>query len=381
MVMLIDVFGYIKSGLGRDIIGYVLYSPQMLNALLGLFSHDVGIDLGTANTLVFVKGKGILVREPSFIARHRRTGAILAVGSEAKLMQGKTPEAIEAIRPLRDGVIADFDAAESMLDYYIKLVHQAPSWFAKIPRPRVVIGIPSGVTEVERRAVQEAAVSAGAREAYLIEEPMAAAIGAELPIEEPTGRLIVDIGGGTTEIAVISLGGIVLNKSLRIAGDELTEAIVHFARMKYGLLLGEATAEQVKLEIGSAAPFKEKDKGELQTVVRGRDIERGLPKSLKIDSTEVREALSPVVQQIVRGIMDVLEETPPELVSDILKHGITMAGGGSLLRNIDRRVAEESGMPVWVMDDPMTGVVRGCGRLLEDERLLRKVKVGSRLRG
>lgn len=358
----------------------MLYSPRdMLNTLLGFFSHDVGIDLGTANTLVFVKGKGIEIREPSFIARHKRTGAILAVGSEAKLMQGKTPESIEAIRPLRDGVIADFDAAEAMLEHYIRLVHRSSSMLARIPRPRVVIGIPSGVTEVERRAVQEAAMSAGAREAFLIEEPMAAAIGAELPIEEPTGRLIVDIGGGTTEIAVISLGGIVLNKSLRIAGDELTEAVVHFARMKYGLLLGDATAEQVKIDIGSATSEKAGEK-ELQTVVRGRDIEKGLPRSLKISSSEVREALAPVVEQIVRGITDVMEETPPELVSDILKHGVTMAGGGSLLRGIDEIVAEKTSMPVWVTDDPMTAVVRGTGRLLEDERLLKKVKVGSRLR-
>lgn len=350
----------------------------MLNALLGIFSHDIGVDLGTANTLVFVKGKGILIREPSFIARHKKSGTILAVGSEAKRMQGKTPDSIETVRPLRDGVIADFDAAEAMLDYYVKMIHQSSSFFAKIPRPKVVVGIPSGVTEVERRAVQEAAVSAGAREAFLIEEPMAAAIGADLPIEEPNGRMIIDIGGGTTEIAVISLGGMVINRSLRIAGDELTEAIMHFARMKYGLLLGEGTAEQVKIDIGSATAFEEGKKSELKTVVRGRDLEKGLPRSLKISSTEVREALAPVVQQIIRGAMDVLEETPPELVSDILKYGITMAGGGSLLREIDKMVAEETSMPVWVTEDPMTAVVRGCGKLLEDERLLKKVKVGSR---
>lgn len=349
----------------------------MLNRIFGLFSHDIGVDLGTANTLVFVKGKGILIREPSFIARHKKTGAILAVGSEAKMMQGKTPDSIEAVRPLRDGVIADFDAAEAMLDYYIKLVHDSPSWFAKIPRPRVVIGIPSGVTEVERRAVQEAAISAGAREAYLIEEPMAAAIGAGLPVEEPKGQMVVDIGGGTTEIAVISLGGIVLHRSLRIAGDELTEAILTFARMKYGLLLGEGTAEDVKIAVGSALPFE--NKKELTTVVRGRDLESGLPKSLKVTSTEVREALSSVIQQIVRGIMDTLEETPPELVSDILQHGITMAGGGSLIRSIDKLVSEETRMPVWVTEDPMTSVVRGCGKLLEDDKLLSKVKVGARI--
>jgi len=350
----------------------------MLNALLGMFSQDMGIDLGTANTLVFVKGKGILIREPSYIARHKRTGAVLAIGTEAKLMAGKTPEAIEAVRPLRDGVIADYDGAEAMLDFYIKQVHESSMWIAKIPRPKVIIGIPSGVTEVERRAVSEAAIQAGAREAYLVEEPMAAAIGAGLPIDEPRGQMIIDIGGGTTEIAILSLGGIVLNKSLRIAGDELTESIVHFARVKYGLLLGETTAEEVKMQVGSAvAP---EDKKELQIVVRGRDLGSGLPKSMKLTATEVREALAPVIQQIVRSVMDVLEETPPELVSDIIQHGITMAGGGSLIRGLDKMVSESTRMPVWVTDEPMSAVVRGCGKLLTDERLLKKVKVGARLR-
>lgn len=350
----------------------------MLNALLGMFSHDMGIDLGTANTLVFVKGKGIVIREPSYVARHKKTGAVLAIGSEAKLMAGKTPEAIEAIRPLRDGVIADYDGAEAMLDYYIRQVHEHSPWVARVPRPRVIIGIPSGVTEVERRAVSEAAVAAGAREAFLVEEPMAAAIGAGLPIDEPQGHMIIDIGGGTTEIAVLSLGGIVLNKSLRIAGDELTEAIIHFARVKYGLLLGEATAEEVKTSIGSASAL-DKDKS-LQAVVRGRDLGSGLPKSMKFSDTEIREALAPTIQLIVRAVMDVLEETPPELVSDILQHGITMAGGGSLIRGIDKFVSEATKMPVWVTDEPMAAVVRGCGKLLTDERLLKKVKVGARLR-
>jgi rod shape-determining protein MreB len=268
----------------------------MLNALLGYFSQDMGIDLGTANTLVFVKGKGIVIREPSYIARHKRTGAILAIGTEAKLMAGKTPDAIEAIRPLRDGVIADYDGAESMLNFYIKQVHENSAWIAKIPRPKVIIGIPSGVTEVERRAVSEAAIQAGAREAYLVEEPMAAAIGAGLPIDEPRGQMIIDIGGGTTEIAILSLGGIVLNKSLRIAGDELTESIIHFARVKYGLLLGDTTAEDVKVQVGSAIELD--DKKELQIVVRGRDLRSGLPKSKKFRSTEVREALAPTIQQI-----------------------------------------------------------------------------------
>lgn len=350
----------------------------MLNALLGLFSTDMGIDLGTANTLVFVKNKGIMIREPSYVARHIRTGAVLAIGSEAKLMAGKTPQAIEAIRPLRDGVIADYDGAEAMLDYYIKLVHRSSAWVARIPRPRVIVGIPSGVTEVERRAVSAAAISAGAREAYLVEEPMAAALGAGLPIDEPKGQMIVDIGGGTTEIAILSLGGIVLNKSLRIAGDELTEAIVHFARVKYGLLLGEASAEAIKISIGSAAPIQ--GKTELKAVARGRDINTGLPRSIKFTESEVREAMMPTLQTIVRGVKDVLEETPPELVADILQHGVTMAGGGSLIRGIDKLVAEVTSMPVWVADNPMEAVVRGCGKLLTDDRLLRKVKVGARLR-
>ncbi len=348
----------------------------MLNALLGLFSQDMGIDLGTANTLVFVKNKGILIREPSYVARHKKSGAVLAIGSEAKLMAGKTPEAIEAIRPLRDGVIADYDGAEAMLDYYIKQVHEHSPWIAKVPRPRVIIGIPSGVTEVERRAVQSAAIAAGAREAYLVEEPMAAAIGAGLPIDEPRGQMIIDIGGGTTEIAILSLGGIVLNKSLRIAGDELTEAIIHFARVKYGLLLGEATAEEVKITIGSATAAEK----ETQIVVRGRDLGSGLPKSMKFNGSEIREALAPTLQTIVRGVMDVLEETPPELVADIIQGGITMAGGGSLIMGIDKMIAESTRMPVWITDEPMAAVVRGCGKLLTDEKLLKKVKVGARNR-
>lgn len=350
----------------------------MLNQLFGLFSQDMGIDLGTANTLVFVKNKGILIREPSYVARHKKTGAVVAIGGEAKLMAGKTPQSLEAIRPLRDGVIADYDAAEAMLDYYIKMVHQNGSFWSRVPRPRVIVGIPSGVTEVERRAVRAAAMSAGAREAYLVEEPMAAAIGAGLPISEPRGQMVIDIGGGTTEIAVLSLGGIVLNKSLRVAGDELTESIIHFSRVKYGLLLGEASAEAIKIEVGSAT--LQDAKKQLQTVARGRDINSGLPQSVKFTESEVREALMPTLQQIVRGVKDVLEETPPELVSDILQHGITMAGGGSMIRGIDKMISEATSMPVWVTDDPMTAVVRGCGKLLTDESLLKKVKVGARIR-
>lgn len=359
---------------------------MIFDKMLGLLSHDVGIDLGTANTMVLVRGQGIVIHEPSVVARHTQTGAVLAIGTEAKKMVGKTPGTIEAIRPLKDGVIADFDAAEAMLAYYIKKVHQGPGFWHRVPRPRVVIGIPSGVTEVERRAVQEAALSAGAREAYLIEEPMAAAIGAGLKVQEPEGRMVVDIGGGTAEIAVISLGGIVLNRSIRVAGDELDEAIVRFARMKYGLVIGESTAEQVKMAVGSVFRIEmilkppDKKTGVLQTVVRGRDLESGLPKSMKFDSIEIREALLPVVQQIVDAIKDTLEETPPELVSDILEGGIVMAGGTSLLRGFEKLVAEETKMPVWRMEDPMTGVVKGCGAVLDNINLLKRVKVVSGLR-
>lgn len=305
----------------------------MLNFLFGLFSHDLAIDLGTANTLVFVKDKGIAIREPSIVARHKKTKQILAIGVEAKKMMGKTPGQIEAFRPLKDGVIADFDATEEMLHYFIAQVHESPSSFLpKIPRPKVIIGIPSGVTEVERRAVQDAALSAGARVAYLIEEPMAAAIGAKLPIEEARGSMIVDIGGGTTEIAVISLGGIVINRSLRIAGDEFDEAIVTYVRMKHGLLLGLPSAEGAKIAIGSAYQTKE----EKHTVVRGRDLENGLPKSVKLTSSGLREAMSPVFNQIIEAIDETVEEIPPELVGDVLEQGITLAGGGALLPGLTK---------------------------------------------
>lgn len=349
----------------------------MLDFLFGLLSHDLGIDLGTANTLVYVRGKGIVIREPSVVARHRKTKHIVAIGSEAKLMLGKTPGTIEAFRPLKDGVIADFDATAAMLTHYIKLVHQQPKnrMLPSISRPKVVIGIPSGVTEVERRAVQEAAIMAGAREAYLIEEPMAAAIGAGLPIQETNGSFICDIGGGTSEIAVLSLGGIVVSRSIRIAGDEMDEAIVNFMRLKYSLLIGEPTAEDIKIAVGSAYPV---DKTERLQVVRGRDIETGLPKSIRVSESEIRETLASVIHEIVEGIAETIEETPPELIGDIMGHGIVLAGGGSLIRGIDKLIATEVKMPVWVTDDPQTAVVRGCGKLLDDETLLRKVKVAAR---
>jgi rod shape-determining protein MreB and related proteins len=349
----------------------------MFDFLFSLLSHDLGIDLGTANTLVFVRGKGIIVREPSAFARHKKTKQTIAIGREAKRMIGKTPGTIEAFRPLKDGVIADFDAASAMLKHYIQLVHQQPknSMLPSIPRPKVVVGIPSGVTEVERRAVQEAAIMAGAREAYLIEEPMAAAIGAGLPIQESTGSFICDIGGGTSEIAVLSLGGIVVNKSIRIAGDEMDEAIISFMRLKYSLLIGDQTAEDIKMTVGSAYPLIKSDR---QTVVRGRDIETGLPKSIRVNEGEVREALSPIIHEIVEGISETIEETPPELLGSIMEQGIVLAGGGALIRGMDKLIAQEIKMPVWITDDPQTAVVRGCGKLLDDIELLRKVKVAAR---
>lgn len=354
----------------------------MFSKIWSYFAHDVGIDLGTVNTLVLVRGKGIVIREPTVVALHRKTRQVLAIGTEAKRMIGRTPAAIEAVRPLRDGVISDFDTTEAMLRYFIHKVHQTPGktgvWsLPKIPRPRVVVGIPSGVTEVERRAVQDACLLAGAREAYLIEEPMAAAIGAKLPIEDPEGVMVVDIGGGTTEIAVISLGGMVINRSLRVAGDELDEDIINYMRIRYGMLIGEKSAEEVKIEIGSAYPL---GKDDLATVIRGRDLASGLPKSLKISAAEIREALTPTISQIVGVIQEVLEETPPELLTDIVERGIYLAGGGALLRGLDKKIAEETKLPVYISDDPLTTVVKGCGEVLNNLDLLSKVKVTGGLR-
>lgn len=349
---------------------------KMFDKFWQLVSHDIGIDLGTVNTLVLVRNKGIVIREPSVVAIHKKTKQVLAIGTEAKRMLGRTPAAIEAVRPLRDGVISDFDTTEAMLRHFIHRVHQTPGSSFKIPRPRVVVGIPAGATEVERRAVQDAALTAGARQAFLIEEPMAAAIGAGLSIEDPEGNIIVDIGGGTTEIAVISLGGMVINRSLRVAGDELDQDIINYVKMRYGLLIGEKTAENIKIEVGSATPLKE----EKETVVRGRDLSTGLPKSLKISSTEIREALSGTVNQIIGTITEVLEETPPELLSDILERGLFVTGGGSLLRGLDKKIAEETKIPVYIADDPLTTVVRGCGKVLENLDLLAKVKVTGGLR-
>lgn len=354
----------------------------MFEKLWRMATLDVGIDLGTANVVVHVKGKGVVIRQPSVVARHIKTKEILAMGDEAKKMMGKNPANIEVVRPLRDGVIADFDAAEAMLKHYIVEVHELYKGLGfKIPRPRVAVGIPSGVTEVERRAVQEAALEAGARAVFLIEEPMAAAIGAGLPVQKAEGQLICDIGGGTSEIGVISLGGLVLNRSLRVAGDELTEAIINFVRLKYSLLLGESTAEEIKIAIGSAYPQKkEKEGNPLTIVVRGRSLETGLPKSLKLDSIEIREALMPIVNQVLQEIALIIEETPPDLVADILEKGMVMAGGGSLIRGIDKLISEQVGMPVWVTENPLEAVVRGCAKVLEDDTLLSKVRVVGGLR-
>ena len=325
-----------------------------------MFSRDIGIDLGTANTLVHVRGRGIVIAEPSVVAKDQRTGQVLAIGAEAKRMVGRTPASIIAVRPLKDGVISDFDITEQMLNYFIRKVHGERALL--YPRPRVIVGIPSGVTEVEKRAVQDAAVQAGARWARLVEEPMAAAIGAGLPVNEPTGSMIVDIGGGTTEVAVTSLGGIVVSRSIRVGGDELDMDVVSYARREFNLLMGERTAEDIKIAIGSAYPLDE----EVSTFFRGRDLLTGLPRSIEVTSAQIREAIDPSVQQIVDAVKDTIEETPPELVADIMDQGIYLAGGGALLRGLDTRIAEATQMAVHVADDPLTCVARGTGKVLEE---------------
>lgn len=339
-----------------------------ISAFLGLFSHDIGIDLGTANTLVLVRGKGIVINEPSVVAVNRRTKRVLAIGAEAKRMVGRTPANIVAVRPLKDGVISDFDVTEQMLKYFIGKVH---AQVGVIPRPRVVVGIPSGVTEVEKMAVHDAARNAGAREAHLIEEPMAAAIGAGLPVTDAMGSMIVDIGGGTTEVAVISLGGIVVSRSIRIAGDEMDQEIVLYARQKHNLLIGERMAEEVKIAAGSAYPLAD----EKMVSLRGRDLVTGLPRSIEVSSVELRDAISGSVSQIVEAVRSTIEETPPELVSDLMAHGIALAGGGALLAGIDERLAHETKMRVYRADDPLTCVARGAGESLEEIEILHKVEV------
>ena len=345
---------------------------DVLNRFLGLFSNDMGIDLGTATTLVFVKGQGIVLCEPSVVAVHRADGKVEAVGEEAKRMLGRTPGSIIAIRPMKDGVIADFEITEAMLRHFIRKVHN----HRVLVRPRMVIAIPSGITEVEKRAVRDSAERAGARSVDLIEEPKAAAVGVGLPVEEAAGNMIIDIGGGTTELAVISLGGLVYAKSIRIAGDEMDMAVMEYLRKTYNLMIGERTSEEIKIRIGSAYPLEE----ELSMDVRGRDLIAGLPKTVSITSVEIREALSEPVQAIVDASKATLEHTPPELASDLIDRGIVMAGGGSLLRGLDKRIAEETGLPVHIADDPLTAVVLGAGQMLNmSPRLRRRLVVASKL--
>jgi rod shape-determining protein MreB len=327
---------------------------------MGLFSLDIGIDLGTANTLVNVRGKGIIINEPSWVAIDKRTRKPLAIGAQAKEMVGRTPANVVAIRPLRDGVISEFEITQAMLEYFIDRAHQQS--IVPMPRPRVVIGIPSGATEVEKRAVYDASMAAGARETYLIDEPKAAALGAGLPVAEIRGSMIVDIGGGTTEVAVLSMGGVVVSRSLRVAGDELDQDVITYIRNKYNLFIGERMAEQVKMTIGSAYPLP----NEKTMSVRGRNLVSGLPEALEISSIEIRESLAGSVQVIVDTIKDALDEAPPEIVSDLIESGVCLAGGGSQLLGLPDRLTDELNLRVWVAEDPMTCVARGAGMILED---------------
>jgi rod shape-determining protein MreB len=329
------------------------------------FSSDLAIDLGTANTLVYIKGKGIVLREPSMVVVDDRNGRIQAVGIEAKDMLGKTPANIRAIRPMKDGVIADFETTEKMLQYFIKKTRTGNQFL----KPRIVIGIPSEITQVERRAVRDAALRARANEVFLIEQAMAAAIGADLPITEPGGNMIVDIGGGTTDVAVISLSGIVIAKSVRVASNEMDEAIIGYIKKKYNLLIGERTAEQVKIKIGSAYPLDEP----LEMEIKGRDLTYGIPKTLNINDSEIREALEGVVQTIIEVVKNTLEKTPPELAADIVDRGIILCGGGALLKNLDKRLREETSLPIFIADDPLSSVVLGAGKILENLPLLEKI--------
>jgi rod shape-determining protein MreB len=343
----------------------------MINRLLGIFSQDLGIDLGTANTLVYVKDKGIVINEPSVVAVNTRTNQILAVGQDAKKMVGKTPMHITISRPLKDGVVSDFEVAERMMKHFIEKVHRET--FTVLPRPRVVVGIPLGVTEVERKAVEDAALSAGARQVFLIEEPVAAAIGSRLPVQDAAGSMVMDIGGGTTEIAVISLGGVVTWKSLRIAGDELNENIIQYSREEFNLLLGERTAEDTKIRLGSAFD----DGKPIEGKIRGRDLITGLPKEVRVTSGHIREALARTVNLFVDNVKSTIEETPPELVSDIYERGLILVGGGALLRGLDKRINQETQIPVHIADDPLTGVVRGTGLILEDIDAVKEMFISS----
>jgi rod shape-determining protein MreB len=344
----------------------------MLGKILGMFSNDIGIDLGTANTLIFVKGKGIVLTEPSIVAIDRTNGKVLAVGKEAKEMIGKTPEHIQVIRPLKDGVIADFDTTQAMLRYFIQKVHtHFPLAKMLNPRPRVIVGVPSGITTVEKRAVIDATRQAGAREVYLIAEPMAAAIGAGLPIEQPGGNMIVDIGGGTSEIAVISLSGLVISNSIRVAGDEMNDAIINYLKRNYHILIGEQTAENIKINLGSAV---ESDRDSKTMEIRGRDM-AGMPRSTTISGKDIREALEDVIVQIVNAVKSTLERTPPELAADIVERGIVLAGGGSLIYGLDKRLRNETSLPVVYCEDPLTAVAKGIGKSINNIELIKRVSI------
>ncbi len=342
---------------------------MLFHKVVGMFSNDLAVDLGTANTLVFVKGKGIVCNEPSVVVVRKEDKKTIAVGVDAKRMLGKTPSNIIAIRPMKDGVIADFDATGEMLKYFIKKVHNRKSFLS----PRVIIGVPSGITQVEQRAVKDAAQASGAREVYLIEEPMAAALGVGLPVGEPSGNMIVDVGGGTTDIAVISLDGIVYSKAVRVGGDKMDEAIIAYIKRKYNLLIGDRTAEQVKIEIGSACAADPEVTRTME--IKGRDLISGIPKTIVVTETEIREALHEPVSVILDTIKVTLENTPPELAADIVDRGIVLAGGGALLRGLDILVREETGLPVIVPDDPLTAVARGVGKMLDEPELLKKIAI------
>ncbi len=343
----------------------------VVDHILGQFSRDLGVDLGTANTLIYVGGKGLVIREPSIVAQHKKTKQVIAIGENAKKMIGKTPLSIITVKPLKDGVISDYDTTLAMLSYFVKKVHRKPGVQFNFPRPRLIIGVPSQITEVERRAILDVASQSGARVAYLVEEPMAAAIGAGIGVDEPVGSMIVDIGGGTSEIAIISLGGVVVGRSLKVAGDEMDRDIINYVRTRYGLALGEKSAEDVKLLLGSAYPMPV----EKQMVVRGRDLEKGLPKSIRLNSTQIREALSPTIGTIVDNIRDTINDAPPELAADVAERGIVICGGGALIYGLPKLISAETKMPVTVAADPLSCVVLGCAYLLKNSELLERVKI------
>ncbi len=344
----------------------------MFNFLSSLFACDMGIDLGTANTLVYVNGRGIVLTEPSVVAVQQNTNKVMAVGEEAKKMLGRTPGNITAIRPLKDGVIANFEITEAMLRYFIRKVHSSKNSFLPFhPKPKIVVAVPSGITEVEKRAVEDSTMHAGAREVHLIEEPMAAAIGVGLPVQDPTGNMIIDIGGGTSEVAIISLAGIVFSRSVRVGGDEMDEAIIQYLKRTYNLMIGERTAELIKINIGSAYKLEE----ELTMQVKGRDLVAGLPKTITINSEEIREALTEPISTILEAVRIALERCPPELSADLVDQGLVLAGGGALLRNLDKLIAEDTGLPVAIADDPLSAVALGSGKVLEEISFLNRIRL------